>query len=97
MGPFFMKKLKRICRKRERQTAMIPTLSIRIPAIAVPPSVLVRFICAPLSIHDYKSWTSSDYERAYQYANETPFTWDDVDIPRRSHRLVNKDKKNYKL
>ena len=74
---------------------MIPTLSIRIPVIPVLNGAYVARIT--ISINHYASWTASDYAYVYQDANETPFTWDDVDIPRRSTRLLNKDKKNYKL
>ena len=71
-------------------------ISIRIPDIAVPPSILVgRFIQAPLSKNYYKLWTPSDYECEYGNANDTLFTWDDVDISRR--RIASKKVINYKV
>jgi hypothetical protein len=77
---------------------MTPVLSIRIPAIAAPPPILVgRFIRAPLSQNDYKLWTPSDYAFVYANANETPFTWDDVEVPRRSTRRAAKKVINYKV
>lgn len=77
---------------------MTPMLSIRIPAIAVPPPILVgRFIRAPLSQNYYKLWTPSDYEFAYGNANDTPFTWDNVEVPRRSTRRAAKKVINYKV
>jgi hypothetical protein len=74
---------------------MIPTLSIILPSSST--NYALRAFCIPLRISFYDAWTASDYAYVYQDANDTPFTWDDVHVPRRSPRLSNKDKKNYKL
>ena len=75
---------------------MTPTLSIRSPAIAVPSPILVRFSYT-ISQNYYKLWTPSDYAYVYQDANDTPYTWDDVEVPRRSTRRAAKKVINYKI
>ena len=68
-------------------------LSIRIPQLH-----FVGGYHAPrraIAINPYKYWTPSDYEDAYGDANDTPFTWDDVIVPRRSPRLATKERKHY--
>jgi hypothetical protein len=73
---------------------MLSALFIRIPQFVLGGH---RAAYRPISINYYKGWTPSDYEAAYWDANETPFTWDDVVVPRRSPRLAAKERKNYKL
>ena len=75
---------------------MTPTLSIRIPAIAVPPPILVR-VAYTIPKNYYAAWTASDYAFAYAKANETEFSWDDVEVPRRSSRRAAKKVINYKI
>ena len=75
---------------------MTPTLSIRIPAIAVPPPILVR-AAYTIPKNFYDAWTASDYAYVYQDANDTPYTWDDIEVPRRSTRRAAKKVINYKV
>jgi len=75
---------------------MTPTLSIRIPVVAVPPpNGLCRSYTIPKNY--YAAWTASDYAFAYAKANETEFSWDDVEVPRRSARRAAKKVINYKI
>jgi len=74
---------------------MIPTLSIRIPTCFT--NYAPRVIVVPLPTNHYDSWTAADYAFAYQDTNETPFTWDDADVPRRSSRRAAKKVINYKV
>jgi hypothetical protein len=80
---------------QEEKTAMIPTLSIRIPISFT--YYAPRVLAVPLPKNYYDSWTASDYALAYHDTNETPFTWDDVDVPRRSSRRTAKKAINYKI
>ena len=74
---------------------MFSTLSIRIPQL----HFVGGYHAARRAVSQdyYKLWTPSDYKYVYQDANETPYSWDDVEIPRRSPRLATKEKKNYKM
>lgn len=83
------------CSTSKEGTIMLPTLSIRIPQFAFAGGY--RDARRSVSSNYYKLWTPSDYKYAYQDANKTPFTWDDVDVPRRSPRLATKEKKHYKM
>jgi hypothetical protein len=74
---------------------MTLALSIRIPISYT--YYAPRVLAAPLPTNYYDSWTASDYAFAYQDTNETPFTWDDVDVPRRSARRSAKKAINYKI
>jgi hypothetical protein len=76
---------------------MTPTLSIRIPAIAAPPPVLMRVVYNPLPKNYYASWTAADYAFAYANTNQTEFSWDNVKVPRRSARRSAKKVINYKI
>jgi hypothetical protein len=73
---------------------MLPILSIRIPQSPIAEGYHARRLPVPVAVNYYKSWTPSDYAAAYGNANETTFTWDNVEIPRRSPRLVNKSHKS---
>ena len=74
---------------------MIPTLSIRIPSSST--NYTPSTFCIPLRTSFYDAWTASDYAYVYQDANDTPFTWDDADVPRRSSRRAAKKAINYKI
>jgi hypothetical protein len=74
---------------------MTPTLSIRIPAAASLPAADRMY--HPLPKNYYAAWTASDYAFAYANANETEFSWDDVEVPRRSARRAAKKVINYKI
>lgn len=74
---------------------MVPTLSIRIPISFT--YYAPRVFVAPLPTNYYDLWTATDYALAYRDTNETPFTWDDVNVPRRSSRLSAKKVINYKI
>jgi len=79
----------------KKVTTMFSTLSIRIPQLHFVGGY--HALQRPIFPSYYKLWTPSDYEYVYQDANDTPFTWDDIDVPRRSPRLATKQKKNYKM
>ena len=72
---------------------MIPTLSIIIPISST--KYVPSTFCIPLRMSFYDAWTASDYAYVYQDANETPFTWTDVIVPRRSARLAAKKTIHY--
>jgi hypothetical protein len=74
---------------------MIPTISILIPTSFT--NYAPRVLVIPLPTNHYDSWTAADYAFAYQDTNETPFTWDNVEVPRRSSRRAAKKIINYKI